>query len=103
MLLSTVFALAATDFDCDYVSDGVKSAQKMRFCGYICLWNAIFGQPGFLLWREMRYTPRSSVTSATFRGFLSRFALQIPLDLWLVGIGARYITVICLGCSFVGR
>ena len=31
MLLSTVFALAAADFDCNYVSDGVKSTQKMRF------------------------------------------------------------------------
>ena len=31
MLLSTVFALAAMEFGCNYVSDGVKSAQKMRF------------------------------------------------------------------------
>ena len=31
MLLSTVFALAPADFGCIYVSDGVKSAQKMRF------------------------------------------------------------------------
>ena len=102
MLLSTVFALAATDFDCDYVSDGVKSAQKMRFCGYICLWNAIFGQPGFLLWREMRYTPRSSVTSATFCGFLLHSTLQIPLDLESEGVGARYITAIRSGCGFIG-
>ena len=31
MLLSTALALAAADFDCNYVSDGAKSAPKMRF------------------------------------------------------------------------
>lgn len=31
MLLSTVFALSVADFGCNYISDGVKLAQKMRF------------------------------------------------------------------------
>ena len=49
MLLSTVFALAAADFDCNYVSDGVKLAPKMRFLWLYLPLKCDFGAtPAFL-------------------------------------------------------